>query len=54
MLTVEDESHSHWLTELIMEVLVRVVVEVLDRNIPPPLCAELPCTVEEVMVAVEP
>ena len=45
-------ARYHWLTELFMEVLVRVVVA-LDKLIPPPREAELPCTVEEVMLAVE-
>ena len=52
MLMVQDESRHHWLTELFMEVLLRVVV-VLYKYIPPPVEAELPCTVEEEMVAVE-
>ena len=54
MLMVEVESRHHWLTKLFMEVLLRVIVVVaLDKHIPPPREAELPCTVEEVMVAVE-
>ena len=52
MLMVDFESRHHWLTELFMAVLVRVVV-VLRKYIPPPWAAQLPCTVEVVSVAVE-